>query len=115
MNAHSVCAVVRRSSRTRLASSVELAAQVREKNFRIFAEQGVLHVISHALHLQGNDPFTLFPQMLAHADINAPHAFYLGYEMAKAVTALTLNKNYVQDQALHWGFLTRPESSSHGQ
>ena len=27
--------------------------------------------------------------------------------MAKAVTALTLGKNYTQDQALRWGFLTR--------
>ena len=42
-------------------------------------------------------------------DIDPSHAFYLGYEMAKAVTALTLGKNYVQDQALRWGFLTRPE------
>jgi hypothetical protein len=40
---------------------------------------------------------------------DAAHAFYLGYEMAKAVTALTLGKNYAQDQALRWGFLTRPE------
>ena len=39
------------------------------------------------------------------------HAFYLGYEMAKAITALTLNKNYVQDEALRWGFLTRAEKS----
>ncbi len=34
--------------------------------------------------------------------------------MAKAVTALTLSKNYVQDQALHWGFLTRPEQRHRG-
>ena len=32
-------------------------------------------------------------------------------EMAKAITALTLNKNYVQDEALRWGFLTREEQS----
>jgi hypothetical protein len=31
--------------------------------------------------------------------------------MAKAVTALTLGKNYTQDQALQWGFLTMPEVS----
>jgi hypothetical protein len=31
--------------------------------------------------------------------------------MAKAVTALTLSKNYRQDQALEWGFLTRAEES----
>ena len=45
----------------------------------------------------------------AEKPIDANHAFYLGYEMAKAVTALTLGKNYTQDQALRWGFLTVPE------
>ena len=39
------------------------------------------------------------------------HAFYLGYELMKAKTALTLNKAYRQDQALDWGFLTEPEIS----
>jgi hypothetical protein len=34
--------------------------------------------------------------------------------MAKAVTALTLGKNYVQDQALRWGMLTREEKSHRG-
>jgi hypothetical protein len=57
------------------------------------------------------DPFALFRQMQAREEIDPSHAFYLGYEMAKAVTALTLGKNYVQDQALLWGFLTRPEES----
>lgn len=41
--------------------------------------------------------------------MDASHAFYLGYELAKAVTALTLGKNYEQDRALRWGFLTVPE------
>jgi hypothetical protein len=35
----------------------------------------------------------------------------LGYEAAKAVTALTLGKQYRQDEALDWGFLTEPEVS----
>ena len=39
------------------------------------------------------------------------HAFYLGYELMKAKTALTLSKAYRQDQALDWGFLTEPEVS----
>jgi len=39
------------------------------------------------------------------------HAFYLGYELMKAKTALTLSKDYRQDQALDWGFLTEPEVS----
>ena len=32
------------------------------------------------------------------------HAFYLGYELMKAKTALTLGKIYRQDQALTVGF-----------
>jgi hypothetical protein len=41
--------------------------------------------------------------------VDPSHAFYLGWEMAKAAAALALGKNYVQDQALRWGFLTVPE------
>jgi hypothetical protein len=33
--------------------------------------------------------------------------------MCKAVTALTLGKQYRQDQPLDWGFLTVPEISAH--
>jgi dihydropteroate synthase-like protein len=91
----------------------ELAQQVRDANFRIFAERGKLHVINARMYLQGTDPFDLFAQMQQRGAIDPAHAFYLGYEFAKAVTALTLGKNYVQDQALHWGFLTLPEKSGH--
>ena len=41
----------------------------------------------------------------------ASHAFYLGYELAKAKTALLLGKAYRQDEALDWGFLTEAEES----
>ena len=43
------------------------------------------------------------------------HAFYLGYEFMKAKTALTLHKDYRQDQALDWGHLTDPEASHRGR
>ena len=33
------------------------------------------------------------------------------YEMAKAATALTLSKNYVQDQPLRWGLLSPAKST----
>src|SRR5438093_3995732 len=89
----------------------ELAARVTDRNFRLFAERGLLHVLNGKMFLQGSDPFTLFEEMCRREAIDPAHAFYLGYEMAKAVTALTLGKNYVQDQALRWGFLTRPEES----
>jgi dihydropteroate synthase-like protein len=89
----------------------ELARRVTDRNFRIFAEQGLLHILNGTMYLQGTDPFDLFEQMQARQDIDPGHAFYLGYEMAKAVTALTLGKDYTQDQALRWGFLTVPEQS----
>jgi dihydropteroate synthase-like protein len=89
----------------------ELASRITDRNFRIFAEREQLHVLNGTMHLCGEDPFALFTQMQQGASIDASHAFYLGYEMAKAVTALTLGKNYVQDQALRWGFLTREEKS----
>lgn len=86
----------------------EFARRVKDPNWRIFAERGGITAFRQGKYLEGDDPFTLFAQM----DVNDPaHAFYLGYEMAKAVTALTLDKNYRQDQALDWGFLTRPERS----
>jgi dihydropteroate synthase-like protein len=89
----------------------ELAEFVTDRNFRLFAERGLIHVINGKMCLQGGDPFTLFNQMQAREEIDPSHAFYLGYEMAKAMTALTLGKNYVQDQSLRWGFLTRQEES----
>ena len=55
----------------------------------------------------------LFAEMAKRTDIDSSHAFYLGYELAKALTALTLGKNYVQDQALQWGFLTLAEKGRH--
>jgi dihydropteroate synthase-like protein len=91
----------------------DLAARITDRNFRVFAERGLLHVFNNQMFLQGSDPFALFAQMRQRADIDSSHAFYLGYEMAKAVTALTLGKNYVQDQALRWGFLTVEEYPSH--
>jgi dihydropteroate synthase len=91
------------------ATLAELAGRVTDRNFRLFAERGLIHVINGKMYLQGSDPFELFRQMQGREEIDAAHAFYLGYEMAKAVTALTLGKNYAQDQALRWGFLTRPE------
>jgi len=90
----------------------ELAARVTDRNYRIFAERGEVHIFNGSIYVHGSDPFTLFEQMLAaDSKLDASHAFYLGYECAKAVTALTLGKNYTQDQALRWGFLTIPETS----
>lgn len=88
-----------------------LAAAIRDPNFRILAERGEVHMVGAGLHVASRDPFELF-RRLAEAgrdDVDPSHAFYLGYEVAKAVTALTLGKDYRQDQALDWGHLTQPE------
>ncbi|MBL8795965.1 MAG: dihydropteroate synthase [Planctomycetia bacterium] len=89
----------------------ELAANIRDRNFRLFAERGLLHMMNGSAYRQGVDPFALFRQFHEQQAIDPAHAFYLGYELAKAVTALTLGKEYVQDQALSWGLLTVPEES----
>ena len=79
-----------------------------DPNWRIFAEDGLIHAMNNGIFLCDTDPFVLFDRM----GVDDPsHAFYLGYEMMKAMTALTLGKNYRQDQALDWGFLTEPEVS----
>lgn len=91
----------------------QLAADLRDNHYRIFAQHGAVHLISAGLHLVDDDPFRLFAALLAEPqaeNVDASHAFYLGYEMAKAVTALTLGKQYEQDQALRWGHLTRTEN-----
>jgi dihydropteroate synthase len=86
----------------------ELQRRIRDPNWRIFAEAGMIHALNNQHLLRDTDPFRLFDQM---GVADASHAFYLGYEMMKARTALTLSKTYRQDQALEWGFLTVPEDS----
>jgi dihydropteroate synthase len=94
----------------------QLARDVTDRNYRLFAERGEIHVINGSMYLRGTDPFALFKEMQRRdPKLDASHAFYLGYQMAKAVTALTVGKHYTQDQALRWGFLTVPEVSHHGE
>jgi dihydropteroate synthase-like protein len=85
-----------------------MAAATRDRNFRIFAEDGWIYVFNSEVFLKGRDPFELFDLL---GDLEPSHAFYLGYELSKAVTAITLDKSYHQDRALDWGFLTVPEES----
>jgi dihydropteroate synthase-like protein len=91
----------------------QLAADIKDKNYRIFAEGGQIHLMNAKVHLTESDAFRLLAQLLKTEpdNLDAAHAFYLGYEMAKAVTALTLGKEYHQDEALDWGYLTVSEES----
>lgn len=93
-----------------------LAAQLRDPNYRIYVTQGEIHLIASNLHLHGTDPFevmaalqTAGPNGGLPKNLDPSHAFYLGYEMAKAKIALTLGKSYTQDEALDWGLATEPE------
>ncbi|HEX5104993.1 MAG TPA: dihydropteroate synthase, partial [Pirellulaceae bacterium] len=100
-----------------------LAQQIRDNNYRIYAEAGEVHLLGAGLHLADRDPLLLFERLLhpgfgGRADSHQPptnvdpsHAFYLGYEMAKAAIALALSKEYRQDEALDWGYLTVAEKS----
>ncbi|MCA9175727.1 MAG: dihydropteroate synthase [Planctomycetales bacterium] len=95
-----------------------LATQLKDGNYRLFADGELLHLVAASLHLADADPFTLFQQLLASGPEGRPpknldpqHAFYLGYELCKALTANTLGKQYRQDESLDWGLLTRPEVS----
>jgi dihydropteroate synthase len=86
----------------------ELQKRIRDPNWRIFAESGKIIAMNNEKLESDFDPFVLFERM---GVTDAAHAFYLGYEMMKAKTALTLSKNYRQDRAMEWGFLTEPEQS----
>ncbi len=91
----------------------QLAHDIRDPNYRLFAEEGKLHLVAANLYLTDVNPYQLFAQLLAQQPrpMDPSHAFYLGYELSKAVTALTLGKQYRQDEALNWGLLTQPEHS----
>jgi dihydropteroate synthase-like protein len=94
-----------------------LARDIKDANYRIFVADGEIHLVSRSLHLHDVDPFTVLDRLRQSGsggamprNFDAAHAFYLGYEMCKAATAITLGKQYQQDEALDWGFLTREES-----
>jgi dihydropteroate synthase-like protein len=90
------------------------AAQIKDPNFRILVERGTIYLLNRDGCHQGDNPFELFQQALqATPAIDPAHAFYLGYELSKAVTALTLGKQYTQDEPLKWGFLEISEYSAH--
>ena len=124
-----------------LPSLQQLAGMLTDPNFRIFAEQGELHLMNRDGHWRGADAFQLFEQAMMTGSattkndasppterrdygtptappaglfpgIDRSHAFYLGYELARAEIALHLGKQYVQDEPMHWGLLGDLKASS---
>jgi dihydropteroate synthase len=84
----------------------ELQARVTDPNFRIFADRDVITVFNDEIFVRGTDIHEIFAQLGVD---EATHAFYLGRELMKARLALTLGKNYRQEGALEWGYLTPPD------
>lgn len=84
----------------------ELQSQVKDPNFRIFADRETITVFNHTTFVRGTDIQAIFDQLGVD---EASHAFYLGKELAKARLAVTLGKTYRQEGQLNWGYLTPAE------
>jgi len=90
---------------------VDAQKKIRDKAWRIaVSDKQGLHVYNGEKHVHGWDPFALFRQMGLQSD--GSHAFYIGYELAKAELARHLGKRYVQDRPLHWGVSLLPTPAS---
>ena len=79
----------------------EEAKNVKDSNYRIEAAADGLHIYNRDGHHIAADPFAFFEKLGVEKD--GAHAFYLGYELAKAEIARALGKRYAQDSALDWG------------
>jgi dihydropteroate synthase len=84
-----------------VAEIAETAGAVADDNFRIEAAEDGVHIYNRQGHHVGADPFDLYPRLGVESD--GGHAFYLGFELAKAHIAWQLGKRYVQDRPLDWG------------
>jgi len=92
-----------------------LARGIKDRNLRLFSEPDGLYALAEHRLWVSADPFELFDQLSVEADlgIDPSHAFYLGYELAKAELARQLGKQYTQDEALNWGLATVDERKRH--
>lgn len=81
-----------------------MADALTDANFRIFAEQSGLHLMNRTGHWAGDAPFEIFQNALQqNPDLDAGHAFYLGFEMARAEMCRLLGKQYSQDEPISFG------------
>lgn len=80
----------------------ELSQAVKDPSYRIQVSEEGIHVYNREGINTDSNPFDLFPKLGLLQD-DAPHAFYMGIELAKAQIAWQLGKNYMQDEELAWG------------
>jgi dihydropteroate synthase-like protein len=79
----------------------ELAAEVKDENFRIETGPDGIHVYNRDGHHIAQSAMALFDMLRVEND--GAHAFYLGTELMKAEISWLLGKRYVQDAPLDWG------------
>jgi dihydropteroate synthase-like protein len=79
----------------------EIAAEVRDANFRIETSVDGIHVYNRNGHHFGQNAMSLFEKL--GVDNDGAHAFYLGTELMKAEISWLLGKRYAQDEPLDWG------------
>jgi len=79
----------------------QIAAEVRDPNFRIQVGAAGIHVFNRDGLSVATDPYQLFSRLDVEQD--GAHAFYLGIELARAQIAWQLGKRYSQDEELDWG------------
>jgi dihydropteroate synthase-like protein len=82
----------------------ELAAEVKDENFRIETGSDGIHVYNRDGHHIAQSAMALFDMLRVEND--GAHAFYLGTELMKAEISWLLGKRYVQDAPLDWGAAT---------
>jgi dihydropteroate synthase-like protein len=79
----------------------QIAAEVRDPNFRIQVGERGVHIFNRDGLTVATDPYQLYPGLDVEQD--GAHAFYLGVELARAQIAWQLGKRYSQDEELDWG------------
>ena len=80
----------------------ETASQIKDANYRIQVTEEGVHIYNRDGLFTDTDPFALFEHLKTLED-DAPHAYYIGVELARAQIAWQLGKRYVQDEELDWG------------
>jgi len=89
----------------------ELASEIKDPSYRVQVSEAGIHVYNRDGIINARNPFELFPDLeLIQED--APHAFYMGVELARAQIAWQLGKRYMQDEELGWGVATEPDETS---
>ncbi len=87
----------------------KMAKKIRDPSFRIQTSDEGIHVYNRDGIHTSDDPYKIYPHLNVEDD--ASHAFYLGYELAKAEISRQLGKRYTQDRNLSWGCIVPDESS----